>query len=391
MMRSPKKVLLYPPASKIHTAYKSLISSPPQGYIFIQALESKKQKTFNYLRNFSLIRKIYSLFIKVFKTTKMLDLSDSPIEIEDVDLIFSRGYIYKGAKPYVIDVIDNIYCLAGYNYSLFIHNLKKIEKSLLEDNCKKIICANESSFQMMKKYFSDNVLKKTVLVRPAINLLDFENKRDNKKIRFLFMGSINNPKDFDFKGGLNSIEVFDVLSKKYDNIGLVIRSQVPEEIKERIKSNSKINLMDNEISFEEIINLYSSSDILLCPSHTYLGLMALLESMSFKLPIVALDTYAAKDYVKDKYNGFVVPKSKNVNGYYDPSYPTNVRSKEFLKEIKNIDNLVINNLVEKSEVLIENKNLRKRMGENSRKIIISKFSIPIRNKKLKRIFDEATN
>ncbi|MEK6881529.1 MAG: glycosyltransferase [Nanoarchaeota archaeon] len=388
-MQTSKKVLIYPPSSKIHTAYNSLLSNPPEGYTFFQTAESTKEKIFNYLKKFSILRKIYSLFLKIFKTTKILELSGSSEQTAEADLIFSRGYIYKGKKPYVIDIIDNAYCLAGYNYPLFIHNLKKIEKSLLDYSCKKIICANESSLQTMKKYFSKKVLEKTVLVRPSIKPLNFENERSDKKVRFLFMGSINNPNDFDFKGGLNTIEVFNKLSKKYNNIELVLRSKVPEEIKKRIKSNKKIILIENEISFKEVIGLYASSHILLCPSHTYLGLMALLESMSFKLPILAIDTYAVRDYVINNFNGFIIKKSNNVKGYYDQSYPTNVRSKEFLNEIKNIDISVINDLVEKAEILITNTKLRKRMGENSRKLINSKFSIRIRNKELKKIFDAA--
>ena len=92
-MQISKKILIYPPASKIHTAYKSLLSNPPEGYTFIQAQETAKEKTFNYLRKYNALRKIYSLFLKVFKTTKTLELSDSSKEIEKADLIFSRGYI----------------------------------------------------------------------------------------------------------------------------------------------------------------------------------------------------------------------------------------------------------------------------------------------------------
>ena len=388
-MAEIKKVQIYPSASKIHTAYRSLLSDPPEGYVFIQCPESGKQTAVNYLKKYKLIKNLYHLFLKIFKTTKVIELSSSMKEDDSTDLIFSMGHLYKGNKPYVVDIIDNIYGLAGYNYKLFISNLSKIEHSLLKNNCKKIICTNESSLKSIKKYFSKEVLKKTVLVRPAIKPINFENKRNDKKIRIIFMGSINNPNDFGFKGGLNTIKVFEKISNKYNNVELIIRSKVDEEIRDIIKSNAKINLIEGEISFEEVINLYASSDILLCPAHTYVGLMAILESMSFKLPIVALDTYAARDYIRNGYNGFLIQKSNKIKGYYDESYPTNVRTKEFLSEIKNIDNKVIDKLVEKVDILIKNKRLRIKMGENGRKMIDSKFSIEARNKKLKKIFDEA--
>ena len=388
-MAEIKKVQIYPSASKIHTAYRSLVSDPPEGYVFIQCPESGKQRAVNYLRKYKLIKNLYHLFLKIFKTTKMIELSSSMKEDDSIDLIFSMGHLYKGNKPYVVDIIDNTYCLSGYNYDIFINILDKIEKSILDKNCRKVICANESSLKSMKKYFSKEVLKKTILIRPAVKTHNFKNKQDKNKIRILFMGSINNPKDFETKGGLNAIETFEKISQKYINLELVVRSKVPEEIRSRIESNSKINLIEGEISFEEVINLYAGSDILLCPAHTYVGLMALLESMSFKLPIVALDTYAARDYIKNGYNGFLIRKSNKIKGYYNESYPTNIRTKEFLSEIKNVDNKVIDKLVEKVDILIKNKRLRIKMGENGRKMIDSKFSIEARNKKLKKIFDEA--
>ncbi|MDO8460653.1 MAG: glycosyltransferase family 4 protein [Nanoarchaeota archaeon] len=383
-----KKVLIYPPSFKLHTAYKSLISNPPKGYDLIVKNETRKQKFLNYLKNYKIAKIIYSLFLKIFKTTKILELSSSIKESSDIDLVFSTGYIYSGRKSYVIDIIDNIYCLAGYNYDLFIHNLENIKKSLLDNNCKKIICVNKASLISMKNYFPEGILKKTVLIYPAIKPIDFK-KIKHDKFRMLFMGSINNPDDFGFKGGLNALEIFEEISKKYENVELVIRSKVPSFLRERILSNPKIVLMEKDIKVEEVRNIYLSSDILLCPAHTYIGLMTLLESMSFKLPIVALDTYATREFVRNGFNGFIIKKSEKIKSYFHPSYPTNVRSKEFISEIRNVDKSIIRKLVDKVELLINNPKLVEKMGENGRKLIDTKFSIDVRKKKLGKIFDDA--
>lgn len=115
----------------------------------------------------------------------------------------------------------------------------------------------------------------------------------------------------------------------------------------------------------------------------------MLEAMSYGLPIVALDSYAFSDYVIDDYNGFLIKKSQNIRGYTEPSYPCNVRSKKFLAEIKNIDKKVIDELCNKVTLLIDNKSLREKYGKNSRKLISTRFSIKLRNTKLKNIFDKA--
>ena len=61
-----------------------------------------------------------------------------------------------------------------------------------------------------------------------------------------------------------------------------------------------------------------------------------------------------------------------------------------MKSIKTIDSKVVEDLVEKTSILIENEELRRKMGRAGRQEIeTGKFSIKKRNKKLKRIFDEA--
>lgn len=386
-MSKIRKIQLYPSIERIHTAYKSLISNPPEGYEFVGSKKSKKEEIIEKLRSYDLIKKAYKKFIKIFKSTRVLEYSYDTKILDNVELIFSTGSIYYGNKKWVLDIIDNPYSIAGYNYGLFLKNKKKIEKALLKNNCRKIICANESSVELMKKHFSKELNKKVVLVRPAVNMNKIINKEKSNKIKLLFIGSINNPKDFYFKGGLNALSVFEKISRKYANVELIIRCILPEEVRERVKSNPNITLLEDRIPFDELISLYVNSDILLCPSHTYIGLMTFLEGMYFKLPILTLNTYAVEDYIIDKYNGLIVEKSKKIKGYYDESYPANSKSEKFIDETKNIDEIVINDLVEKLDFLIKNPNIRKKMGDNSRKIIDKKFTIKVRNKGLKKLFD----
>jgi glycosyltransferase involved in cell wall biosynthesis len=64
---------------------------------------------------------------------------------------------------------------------------------------------------------------------------------------------------------------------------------------------------------------------------------------------------------------------------------------QFKKAIKTPDPKVVQGLVEKTSILIENKELRRQMGKAGRwEVEHGKFSVDSRSKKLKRIFDEAT-
>ena len=379
------KIQIYPTIEKVHTAYSSLISNPPKGYTFIGTKKSKKQNFLNSMKSSKSIRMLYKFILKLTKTTYFLNFMNSSKTFDYAEIIFSLGAIYYGNKPWIVDIIDNPYCLAGYDYDLFKKNKNKIENSLASSNCKAIICANETSLSFMKKHFSNRINKKVCLIRPAVK---FQNKKKRwekkKKFQMLFIGSINNPDDFLIKGGLETLECFNILNKKHNNIHLMVKCKVPEQIKEKYSSKN-INYLQDKISIDKLEKLYLDSDILLMPGHTYF-LMAFLEAMSFGLPIVTLNTYAVKDYIINKKNGFTITPSKNIP-YNERSYPVNVRSKEFFSSIKKIDKKVINELSKKIEILINNPKIKEKMSKESLKIVKLKFSIEKRNNKMKKLFE----
>lgn len=382
-----KNIQIYPSGYRAHTVYSSLISFPPKGYKFIYNEHSNKSKFFNLIKKIPFIKPIHHIFLKIFRISLITALFQKSSVEKNTDLVFSLGILYNGNLPWILEILDNPVCLTGYNFDIFTKNIKIIERNLLSPKCKKIICMNETSLNFMKKNFKKEIVDKLVLVRPAIvQKKIMGNKRKNRKIRILFMGSINNPQDFYTKGGLEAIEAFERIQELYD-CELIIRCKVPNEIRNRISSNTKIVLLENEISKEKLEDLYVNSDIFLFPGHMY-ALMVILEAMSYGLPILTLDTYAVKDYIVDNHNGFIINKSDKIKSYNSQAYPNNIRSAEFLREIKKIDNRVIEDLVGKLILLIENRKLRKKLGENGQKIIREKFSIKVRNKKLKKLFDE---
>ena len=241
----------------------------------------------------------------------------------------------------------------------------------------------------MKKYFAKSVIKKTQVIRPAVSqpkLLISKNK--SEKCTLLFIGSINNPNDFIMKGGIQAIQVFESLQKKHKNIQLIIRSKVPDTIKRAIQNKNQVILLDQDLPFSKIQELYQDADILLEPSHSYV-LMASLEAMAFGLPIIALDSYATKNYIQNNKNGFVIKPSKKLKEQYNKeNYPNNIRSKEFFNSILINDEELIYRLTKKTEILIKNKKLRERLGNNGKKIAQTKFSISTRNKAWKKLFNE---
>ncbi len=415
-----KKVQLFPASFKLHTSYSSLIENPPKGYNVLPPQVHSSSRVISLLRKTPFVREAYHLFLNIFKSNIIFEKMTAtrvPQNIEDFEkpqsplsnrfenprgtsklegysklsiaLVFAMSKIYQDNLPYVLEILDNPFSIAGYNYEFFKRNKNEIERQLSSRLCKKIICTNTPSLIYMKNNFSKRVSEKCTLVRTGIKKqpLYLLSKKNKSVVKLLFVGSTTNSQDFYSKGGLETVELFEKIAHKR-NVMLTIRCRVPQEIADRIIKNKKITLIEKEISKDELQRLYLDSDIFLLPGHHY-HLMVMLEAMSYGLPIVALDSYAFSDYVIDDYNGFLIKKSQNIRGYTEPSYPCNVRSKKFLAEIKNIDKKVIDELCNKVTLLIDNKSLREKYGKNSRKLISTRFSIKLRNTKLKNIFDKA--
>ena len=113
-----KKILFYPSAYSLHTAYESFVTMPPEGYEFIHNYNPHSPYE-KYKKN-KFLKKLYKMLVKITKK----DLSKSIIQKEetpeDIGLVFSMGVLYHGNKPWVLDIIDNPYSLGGYNYDVFL-------------------------------------------------------------------------------------------------------------------------------------------------------------------------------------------------------------------------------------------------------------------------------
>lgn len=374
----------------LHTGQRSLLSSPPEGYTFAWRLRKSKFK--------NLIRRI-------FKDDRGIYLREERKGDNEFDLIWSDR-IYNGKQKWILEIFDNPFAITGYRYDIFIREYINIAAALEKENCKAIVCTHETAFDFMCKRFP-KVRHKIELIRPAIQMpQEIEEHRNPQRI--LFVGSTNNPNDFYIKGGLEVLKTFESLVNEIGtDAELVIRCKVPDEMRKHIaylkqrEIPTKINLREEPMSYKELLKLYQSSAILFMPSHAYC-LVAWLEAMALGLPIVALDTYAVKDYIIDGYNGFVVPKSTEILGYSHPSYPANIRDKDFFTDLRSKDSLrhpkfagnyidekVIFDLKAMLLTLLRYPKVRDKMGDYGRKIFQEKFGIEVRNKKLKEVLDAA--
>jgi glycosyltransferase involved in cell wall biosynthesis len=148
-----------------------------------------------------------------------------------------------------------------------------------------------------------------------------------------------------------------------------------------------VKLIDKVIPFVELEEIYKSVDIFLIPAH-FADWLVMMEAMSYELPVVAIDVYAASEYIDNGKTGLLVKSSQGVP-YFDNGIPLLNMTPKFQKAIKKVDPAVVTELSDKISLLIENKALREEMGKAGRREIEhGRFSIENRNKVFKKIFDE---
>jgi glycosyltransferase involved in cell wall biosynthesis len=338
-----------------HSLYRELMRHPPAGYqIFSGKAEATgKQQIDSFSKNQQMIynfdNKLRSSYVRevwreaktlIYMGIKKTQNLRSIIEINP-NLIYASQQLLFTKIPWIVD-FEFANGLVDYGDIRLCGRF--VQKTLASRFCKKIMPWSEWAKRTLIRSLDCSRFKEKIdVVHFGLEAKDFVKNEDNDKVRLLFVGSTNrlNYLNFEWKGGYEVVEAFLELNKKYENIELVVRSWMPPQIIEKYANNPKIKLLYNPLSNEELHRLYASSDIFMFPSYLNLG-MVILEAMSYELPVIAPRIYDVPEAIEDS-------------------------------------------------ILIEDDSLRKKIGKNARSVIEKgEFSIKNRNKKLKRIFDEAT-
>ncbi|PJE81431.1 hypothetical protein COU58_02430 [Candidatus Pacearchaeota archaeon CG10_big_fil_rev_8_21_14_0_10_32_42] len=357
---NPKKVYLqYPWKFPDSPYYKYLVENPPQR---IEYLNSQKQNGAITNKRFFWFSNFLKRNIRRFAKTLGISTPNAHLSLKgNYNLIHCAHCLSKNEdKPWVGDFEGK--------WQMYIGNEStpgriKVKQILSNKNCKKILPWTNSAREELVKEFP-NLKNKFEVVYPAIPEKKFV-KIKKKNINLIFSGRY-----FFNKGGLHALEVINILTKKYRNVYGIINSEVPEKIKEKYSKNKKIKF-HGLISQERLFKIYENSDIFVYPGYSDSFGFGYLEAMSFGLPIITVDGYARKEIVEEGKTGFVINRPKNLDS-------------------ETLNEQIIQNLIEKTSLLIENKKARKKMSNECIKLIKGgKFSIKERNKKLKRIYEDA--
>lgn len=343
--------------------YRNLINYPPEGVNFTGV--SKEDTILITSPKIFRVRNAMKKILRVF--VEGIKLPNVTFTHSNADLVHCARCLLLNKLPWVVDVEHywNFSLSDKISYSKIGRSL--IEKLLKKEYCKKILPwthATESTIRKVIK--NEQILDKLEVVYPAVPVPKLKRKK-SEKTTLLFIGRYFYP-----KGGLFALETFKRLKQKYDIRCILISLTIPNEIKAKYENFTNIyKSVSEDYLFREI---YPVSDILVYPGFSDTFGFALLEAMSFGIPIITVDAFARKEIVENGKNGFVIEKPKSFNVY----------------RIDRKEEKLVEEMAKLTSLLIEDSSLRKRMGRYGRKLVEKgKFSIKERNKKLRRIYEEA--
>jgi len=227
---------------------------------------------------------------------------------------------------------------------------------------KKLFIQNKYRLEQYNKLYKIPK-EKLEYIPNAINLEDFkinENKENlrkkfnfkNEEILILFVGRLEKA-----KGLIELIDSFENLNKKYKNVKLLIAGN--GSLKNFIikKSNKSKNIVYfGHLSFEKLKKIYKISDIFVLPTYYESFGLVLIEAMAFRLPIISTLVEGPMNIVENGKSGFLIkPKDR----------------KELTKKL---------------EILINDEELRKKMGKYGREKVEKEFNWDSLSKKIFNIY-----
>lgn len=406
-MADPIRVYFSVSQGKGHNAWWEYTEAPPEGvhYVFPQPGQTgyipdrnAKPTLVERLRASPALMRAYTpLLMHVLGGVGVKDRLDR-LGGKDpgYDVYHSMGGVHPLPEPWVTGLESTVdFFTFGRGWRTEMESpasRRYVAKKLLSKHCVRMLPWSEAARRSILTTFPEHAkeLDRKIEIVPLALRAGPEPpaERSDATIRLLFVGSRNYPADFLPKGGHLVLAAYERLKKKYD-VELVVRAKVPDKYLARYERTPGLTILDGEMSFDELNRLYTDAHIFMFPGSSTPG-MVIREAMRAARPTVTIDVWANGELVQDGVTGMVAPPPEGVayttnrgalNWSHDPS---------FLDPFETNIEKSVAGLVEKTGRLIEDSELRRRLGANARKEIVDgRYSIARRNRDLRRIYEEA--
>jgi glycosyltransferase involved in cell wall biosynthesis len=395
------KTVLFEPSGRIHPYFRAMLRHAPDGFEFTLrhgALRRVPVPNSDLITQ-ALVRNVFDRVLPVPLLKAFLESLVGQLPRE-VQLTYAFNHVIFRPEPWVVHM-EWPHMLTGWNVRNLARYRGIVERLLSSSNCRKIIVSSEVGKQsLLLNLDCTNFGQKIVFLPLAAQAKNhMQRAADRQKTRLIFVGTANigagifsRYGEFAEKGGHYVIEAFLELRRRYENVELVLRSSMPPSVRRKIRGVPNIRVIDQTLSPERLDEEFRQADIFLFPGH-HTPWCGILEAMSYALPVVATDFHFTGELIEDGVTGFLVRPSSTVPQYWGqllPAIDSPLRG-QWLKAIAHPDPEVVRQLVQTTSLLIDNPELRARVGAAARREVQQgRFSIRRRNERLKEVLDEAT-
>jgi glycosyltransferase involved in cell wall biosynthesis len=310
----------------------------------------------------------------------------------------SMPYTY-GQNPWVIEIEDPTTLFYPLIQNGSTSDLRPREspyypivKTLLEsDECKAIITHMKSTALMVPKLFdSEKITRKVHLVPLGINLpqrWQRHEEADPEQIHLVFINSwCQVAANFYVRGGLDVLEAFAILHERYPQLRLTLRTEVPglDDHYHRILEKGWVRVINRFMTNEEMSALLAQSHIFLLPA-ARVHILSLLQAMSYGLAVVASDGWGIEEYVTHERNGLIVKGRYGKTSWADEEAGI---LREDYQPLYTSDPNVVEGIVEAVSRLVEDHQLRRRLGRTARQDVQERWTLEGWNRGIKEVFDK---
>jgi glycosyltransferase involved in cell wall biosynthesis len=380
------------PTWKLHSAYEGLIQHPPAGYRF----EAERGRESAVIKTASRFALAYSWFLGLNRVVPLYLLQAYRNALKrppaGTVLTYSIGHLVLRNEPWVLDLpcehVTNV--LGGLqHYNRFGGLARRV---LSGDNCRGIIVTIDAGRKAVETTLGPNLAKKTNVVNWAAPKKEFAKGFADDKVKLLFVNSGNIPGQFHTKGGKEALEAFSLVRERYPQVEMVVRSDVPSRMRKRCQRIDGLRVLDKVVPWAELEREFMTADIFLLPAH-HTPMVAFLDAMSYELPVVTTDAWGNGELVADGETGLLVHDGA-VARHYERMLPRcfipPAGSREYRDIVTSTNPQMVQELVAKLSLLIEDAELRRRLGRAGRWAVEEgRFSLRQRNARLKCVLDKA--
>lgn len=306
-----------------------------------------------------------------------------------------------GLNPWVIEIEDPTTLFFpliqnGHTCNLAIAESPylPIVKAMLEaDHCKAILTHMRSTAEMLPNLFKSEVIQRKVVYAPLGVQLPTRWQRhdpqpDDEPIHLLFINSwCQVPENFYVRGGLDVLEAFAILRERYPQLRLTMRTNLPALANHyhRLMDEGWVRVINRFLPAEEMARLHAESHVFLLPA-ARVHIVSLLQAMSYGLAVVASDGWGMEEYLTHERNGLVVKGRYGKASWAD--YEAGVLRENY-EHMYTPDPQVVAGIVEAVSRLVEDRNLRRRLGRAARQDVQSTYTVAQWNRAIKAALDKA--